>query len=210
MGGTFERLVLLYLQTEPEYQTTLRHVWLLRDVPAPVSKRLRLPRADEGIDLIALDRHGEYWAIQAKFRSQRDQPLTRRELSTFTALAFNTCHNIARAVVAHTCSRPIGKRHLMRQTFEIGYDRWQKADWSLIVKRLEGKSTRPESRHPKGHQERAIAAAREHLIRDKASRGRLMMPCGTGKSLTAFWIAEALKARTIVVAVPSLALIRRA
>jgi hypothetical protein len=49
----------------PFHRTTLRHVWLLRDVPAPVSKRLRLPRADEGIDLIALDRHGEYWAIQA-------------------------------------------------------------------------------------------------------------------------------------------------
>jgi superfamily II DNA or RNA helicase len=35
------------------------------------------------------------------------------------------------------------------------------------------------------------------------------MPCGTGKSLTAYWIAEALKAKTIVVAVPSLALIRQ-
>jgi predicted helicase len=35
------------------------------------------------------------------------------------------------------------------------------------------------------------------------------MPCGTGKSLTAYWIAEALKAKTILVAVPSLALIRQ-
>src|SRR5262249_25242595 len=38
---------------------------------------------------------------------------------------------------------------------------------------------------------------------------RLIMPCGTGKSLTAYWIAEKLKAKTIVVAVPSLALIRQ-
>jgi superfamily II DNA or RNA helicase len=35
------------------------------------------------------------------------------------------------------------------------------------------------------------------------------MPCGTGKSLTAYWIAEALKARAILVAVPSLALVRQ-
>ena len=34
-------------------------------------------------------------------------------------------------------------------------------------------------------------------------------PCGTGKSLTAYWIAEALEAKTIVVAVPSLALVRQ-
>ena len=75
----------LYLQTAPEYRTKLRHVWLLRDVPAEVRKRLELPHPDEGIDLIARTRHGEYWAIQAKFRSQRDKPLTRRELGTFTA-----------------------------------------------------------------------------------------------------------------------------
>ena len=35
------------------------------------------------------------------------------------------------------------------------------------------------------------------------------MPCGTGKSLAAFWIAQALGAKTVVVAVPSLALIRQ-
>jgi superfamily II DNA or RNA helicase len=35
------------------------------------------------------------------------------------------------------------------------------------------------------------------------------MPCATGKSLAAFWIAQALGAKTVVVAVPSLALIRQ-
>ena len=30
------------------------------------------------------------------------------------------------------------------------------------------------------------------------------MPCGTGKSLTAFWIAEKMKSKSILVAVPSL------
>src|SRR5262249_15998041 len=40
-------------------------------------------------------------------------------------------------------------------------------------------------------------------------RGRLIMPCGTGKSLAAFWIAQALGAKTVLVAVPSLALIRQ-
>ena len=209
MGRAFERLVQLYLQTAPEYRTILRNVWLLRDVPAQVRKRLELPHPDEGIDLIALDRHGAYWAIQAKFRSQRDQPLTRRELGTFTSLAFNTCRHIAQAVVAHTCTRPVSKRHLMRNTVEIGLDRWRSADWALIVRGLKGESARPQARHPRPHQAKAVSAARDHFIRDKAARGRLIMPCGTGKSLAAYWIAEALKARTILVAVPSLALIRQ-
>jgi predicted helicase len=35
------------------------------------------------------------------------------------------------------------------------------------------------------------------------------MPCGTGKSLTAYWIAKTLSAKAILVAVPSLALVRQ-
>lgn len=211
-GAVFERLTQLYLQTTPEYRAELRHVWTLREVPPQVRKRLGLPTRDEGIDLIAQTRRGDYWAIQSKFRSQRDAPLKRTELATFSSLAFNTCSNIALAVVAHTSSKPVGKRHLMRNTTEIGLDRWQSLDreaWQLIVRKLKGRTSRPEARSPRPHQRAAIEAAKNHFIGGGAARGRLIMPCGTGKSLTAYWIAEALKAKTIVVAVPSLALVRQ-
>ena len=50
-GIAFERLTQLYLQTAPEYQTKLQDVWLLRDVPVEVRRRLKLPGPrDEGID----------------------------------------------------------------------------------------------------------------------------------------------------------------
>jgi predicted helicase len=211
-GAVFERLTQLYLQTVPEYQSELAHIWPLREVPPHMRKLLALPTLDEGIDFIAQTRHGKYWAIQSKFRSQHDKPLTRRELGTFSSLAFNTCSNIELAVVAHTASKPIGKRHLMRNTTEIGLDRWQSLDqeaWSLIVGRLIGRSAAPKARMPRPHQSAAVAAAKTHFIRDGATRGRLIMPCGTGKSLTAYWIAKALEANTILVAVPSLALVRQ-
>ena len=127
-GAVFERLTQLYLQTVPEYQSELEHIWTLREVPLNVRKLLALPTLDEGIDFIARTRHGKYWAIQSKFRSQHDKPLTRRELGTFSSLAFNTCSNIELAVVAHTASKPVSKRHLMRNTTEIGLDRWQSLD----------------------------------------------------------------------------------
>ena len=40
-GAVFERLTQLYLQTTPEYQTELKHVWTLREVPPAVRRRLR-------------------------------------------------------------------------------------------------------------------------------------------------------------------------
>ena len=73
--------------------------------------------------------------------------------------------------------------------------------WSLITAALRGRPTRPDPRTPRPHQEQAVAAAMRHYGK-RAARGRLIMPCGTGKSLTAFWIAEALEARNILVAVP--------
>ena len=174
----------------------LQHVWTIRDVPPNVRRLLDLPTLDEGIDFIARTRHGKYWAIQSKFRSQHDKPLTRRELGTFSSLAFNTCSNIELAVVAHTASKPVSKRHLMRNTTEIGLDRWQSLDqeaWSLIVAKLKGRSAAPKARTPKPHQRAAVAAANTHFVRDGAARGRLIMPCGTGKSLTAYWIARGIK-----------------
>ena len=46
-GIAFDELTQLYLQTAPEYRTKLQHVWLLRDVPADVRRRLNLPGPDE-------------------------------------------------------------------------------------------------------------------------------------------------------------------
>ena len=135
-GAAFERLTQLYLQTAPEYVTALQHVWTLREVPPDVRKRLALPQLDEGIDFIARTRHGEFWAIQSKFRSHYDEPLTRKELGTFTSLAFNTCSDIALAVVAHTSSKPVSKHHLMRNTTEIGLDRWQSLDQQVGARLL--------------------------------------------------------------------------
>jgi superfamily II DNA or RNA helicase len=209
-GDAFERLTQLYLQNQPEYQSKLKTVWRWSEVPDEVRKRLGLPATDEGIDLLAETRQGELWAIQCKFHSNPDRAVTRQELGTFVALA--SVAGLSQRVVAHTSSKPIRKRSLMGDTVEIGLEHWLGLDeqsWSLITAPLQGRSARPEPRLPRAHQQDALTAAKRHYLGEDASRGRLIMPCGTGKSLTAFFIAEALDAREILVAVPSLALIKQ-
>jgi superfamily II DNA or RNA helicase len=213
-GTLFERLTQLYLLTQPEYQSRLKNVWNAAiDLPSRVRKRLSLPLNDEGIDLIAETRDGEFWAIQCKFRKNTTKALTRKELSTFTSLAFATCKNIALGVVAHTCSKPVRKQELLGNTVEIGLDRWLEIDedgWKRIQAQAEGHPELPKKRRPRAHQKEAIKASKKHFRSKKVTRGRMIMPCGTGKSLTAFWVAHALKdVNTILVAVPSLALIKQ-
>src|SRR5688572_22054770 len=76
-GDAFERLVQLYLQTQPLYHSKLRHVWRWPEVPDDIRARLKLPAVDEGIDILAETVEGDLWAVQCKFLSDPDRPPTR-------------------------------------------------------------------------------------------------------------------------------------
>lgn len=212
-GHLFERLTELVLKSKPEYVSLVKRVWRQSEgIPTDVREHLRLPKSDEGIDLIAETHRGEYWAIQCKFKGDHSAP-TYKEISTFGNLAHNYCKNISRSFLFHTGEKGVLKKKLLGDTFtQAGLEFWLGLtvdDWKAIKDGLSGKTIRPKPRLPRPHQEKAIRQAKEHFIKKKASRGKLIMPCGTGKSLTAFWITQALKSKNVIVAVPSLSLIKQ-
>lgn len=212
-GDAFELLAKHYLQLNPTYKTKLRHVWLLKELPARIKKRLNLPAQDEGIDLVGETTEGEYWAIQCKYRDDETKSLTRRELSTFTDLAFGICKNVSLALVCTTADRVSHKLKLHGDRLEFcAGDVWRalEMDFFRQLRRLgTGKPVTIKPKRPRKHQGRAIRNGVRHFRTDGNARGRLISPCGSGKSLTAYWLADKLKARTVLVAVPSLALIKQ-
>lgn len=212
-GNVFERLTQCYLETTPEYRSKLKNVWRAKEVPDAVRAKLRLPSTDEGIDLVAETRAGEFWAVQCKLRTNTEQALRVADLATFTNLTFNYCKGFSLAVVAHTCAKPVRKQKLLGRATEIGLERWLDLDaqaWSAIHQVVKHEALKPPApRHPRAHQVAAVAEARRHFVQGNATRGRMFMPCGTGKSLTAYWIARELQAKSIIVAVPSLVLINK-
>ena len=212
-GDYFEVFTQFFLELHPNYATKLKKVWRIRNVPLGVRTLLNLPDSDEGIDLVAETKEGEYWAIQCKYREDQTKSLTRKELSTFTDLALNICHNISLALVCTTSDRFSHKLKLYgeRLSFCAG-DVWRNLDEDFFRRLhsvLKGKLALPDPAIPRPHQSSAIQNARDHFVVEKETRGKLIMPCGTGKSLTAYWIANNLGARKVLIAVPSLALIRQ-
>src|SRR5207247_3402290 len=105
--------------------------------------------------------------------------------------------------------------HVIKDQERIGFcalDIWQGVDADFFARlraHLEHKPEALEPTKPRLHQRVATKAGHHHYVIKKAKRGKLIMPCGSGKSLTAYWIAGKLDARRIVIAVPSLALIRQ-
>ena len=214
-GDCFEVLSSLYLRLTPRYATKIKHVWNLNkgEVPPAVRRKLNLPGSDEGIDLLAQTKEGEYWAIQCKYREDESRSLTRKELSTFTDLAFSICTGIDLALVCTTADRFSHKLKLYgdRISFCAG-DEWRRLDsgfFSGLHKHLAGKVVPLTPLKPRKHQQEAVENALQHFKAERNARGKMIMPCGTGKSLTGYWIADALKARKVLVAVPSLALIKQ-
>jgi predicted helicase len=71
----------------------------------------------------------------------------------------------------------------------------------LIAAKATGKTIIPKALTPRPHQAEAIKKSFKHFKNNE--RGKMIMPCGTGKSLAAFWIARKLNAKSILIAVPS-------
>lgn len=211
-GDAFERIVQFYLQLEPLYTVQLKNVWLLEEVPLEVRTKLNLPEPDKGIDLIAETHTSEFWAIQAKYRDDQTATISWDELSTFTGLAFGVCRGIGFGLV---CSTTEHITHVLQNNERIGFctiETWAHLDADFFHRaqaKLIHQIAALEPFQPRNHQQSAIAGASDHFITKQSARGKLIMPCASGKSLTAFWIAEDLNATWVLVAVPSLALIKQ-
>jgi predicted helicase len=122
------------------------------------------------------------------------------------------CQNISYGLVCSTTERVT---RVLKDQDRIGFcslDIWQSLDQEFFKRLRQFLGRKPAKLvplKPRPHQKRAIQDAREHFVVMKQKRGKLISPCGSGKSLTAYWIARDLGAKKILVAVPSLSLIRQ-
>jgi superfamily II DNA or RNA helicase len=213
-GDIFEDVCKYFLETAPQYQTKLKNVWLLKEVKEDLRRKLNLPSTDEGIDLIAETFDNKYWAIQSKYRSDPKDTLTiKGDLATFANLAFNNCKNISLGLVMTTADKPPLKTKLLKGVSFVTLESFLELDdnkfegWNLIKAKANHKTIVPKALSPRAHQVKAIKDTVEYF--KTKERGKVIMPCGTGKSLTAFWIANRLKAKSVLIAVPSLALLQQ-
>jgi superfamily II DNA or RNA helicase len=186
----------------------LKQVWRLRDVPTSVLSKINIPSHDQGIDLIAETFEGKFWAIQCKYHGDSDKKVSHREISTFLALSNTVASNISFCLVITTAD---DYAKLYKGQSNIGF---VLSDvWSELPEGFFTEFGKPKKQHlgtprePRKHQQSAISDATKYF--EKEDRGKLIFPCGAGKSLTGYWISKALKAKNVVVAVPSLALVKQ-
>jgi superfamily II DNA or RNA helicase len=215
-GDAFEDIAQHFFQIDPKYRTKLKNVWNVnkREVPSRIHRKLNLQSLDLGIDLLAETTEGEFWAIQCKYHSDQSKSLTKSEIDSCMNLAFGHCKGISLAIIctsAEKYSRNLRGFAEDKLTYCDG-SVWRALDenfFKAVRKNLKGQAQPIKAFKPRPHQKRAIKNALNHFVTKKNERGKMIMPCGSGKSLTGYWIADKFKAKKILVAVPSLALIKQ-
>jgi superfamily II DNA or RNA helicase len=200
-GKQFERVCKWFLETDPRYSDRLVNVWLWDDWPGRWG-------TDCGIDLVAEDRDGKNWAIQAKCYAP-DESVSKRDIDSFLSESTNenmhhrlliaTTNQVgknARGVI-HRQNKVIPVSQLLLHDLETAPVVWP----SNPARPRGGGPRKPLKRWP--HQTQAI----NNVTKNLGKRGQMISACGTGKTLAALWISERLEATRSLVLVPSLTLL---
>ncbi len=187
-GRRFERLIKRALQQHSYFRQRFTNVWLWNEWP-------QRPGRDLGIDLVAEEPDGGLCAIQCKFyapnatvpKSAIDsflsasgpEPFTSRILINTGAELRDNALRTLEANSRHKHCRVLGVADL---------DAWR-VDWLQHIDDPESlRLDPPEPYTPHSFQSEAIDAVFAGF--ERHDRGKLILPCGTGKTVVTLWIAE--------------------
>ena len=181
-----------------------------------VRDELKLPHPEIGVDLIAMCYDGSHYAIQCKFHQDPDQNVTYEEVSTFFSVTEreDTYKKLSHRLIC-TSANSITERVRQLHPEKLGF--LTRTDFhSLDAERFElihslilGNKPIFKPLSPRQHQIRAISKSENFFEGLGLDRGKIIHPCGAGKSLTAYWIAKNQQSKNILISVPSLALVRQ-
>jgi len=210
-GDAFELLTKAYFEIDHKYNN-YDNIWLLSEVPKKDLEIIGLESRDLGVDLIA-KKGSEYHAIQCKYHTDKDRSVSFREVSTF----LSNLGGYDKLTEGYLCSSAVSTTKnyddvKKKPVSKILHDTWSNLDeefFGRVKKYLKKEKYSPSPYYPRPHQEKATNQAYEHFIKNKEPRGKLIFPCGAGKSLTGFWMMEKLDAMSTVIAVPSLSLVKQ-
>lgn len=218
-GTEFERLMKRWFLTDPRYEN-LEKVWLWEEFPGKGD----LGGSDLGIDLVAKDDTGDYWAIQCKCYAENatidkaavdsflanssrqfldDETLQTRQ---FSNLIFVSTTRNGWGQNALKATQGLEKPFTRINLFELESS---SVNWGKLYKGEEGKKALKSGKQPRAHQLQAMSKAHHHFIEEGNDRGKLIMACGTGKTFTALRIMEEMtdEKSLVLFLVPSIALL---
>lgn len=190
-GTRFERLMVTYLKSDPQWTEQFDEVWMWADSPLADANA-----TDTGIDLVARDvETGGYCAIQCKFYEPH-HTVAKADIDSFFTASGRS--GVTRRMIISTTEKwgPNAEAALQDQQIPvtlIGMAALESSpiDWGKVGADAvwqHGIALDEHYRHAKKslrpHQEAAVDAVFDGF--ETHERGKLVMACGTGKTFTSW------------------------
>ena len=202
-GDAFEIFVEAYLATQPILQC--QETWLVGDIPVEIREALNLPNDSKGIDGVYKSMLDDYVPYQVKFRSNRPA-LGFNEVAPFLGITEKATDRLL-ITNCDTIAIDVQNRTGIRSLRGVDFDQLTDEDFTVIENWLKQKPKKRQPLKPDPYQDEALTNIANHL--EANDRGTVVMACGTGKTLVALWAVEQSKAKSILVLVPSLTLMKQ-
>jgi predicted helicase len=215
-GARFERLMQAYLLTDPKYTVLFKKVWLWNEFPG----RADLGGHDTGIDLVALTFNGDYWAIQCKCFAE-DATIHKPDVDTFLSTSsrefldedMRTTRFAQRLWISTTnhwgpnAEEAIRNQNPPVTRINLHDLKEASVDWDKLEKGIHGENARTRKKEVFPHVLEVTEIVHKYFKQHE--RGKLIMACGTGKTMTALKVAEKETNHrgTVLFLVPSISLI---
>jgi predicted helicase len=205
-GDKFERLMTAYLRTDASWSDRFSNVWLWNAWPG------RDGKPDTGIDLVAEEREsGGLTAIQCKFYDPT-HTLHKRDIDSFFTASGKDAFT-GRMIISTTDDWSDNANDALKgQQVPVTRLRVQdldesSIDWSQFSLRTPEAMELKDKKVLRPHQTLALAKVCGGF--QNHARGKLIMACGTGKTLTSLRIAENVVAPggSVLLLVPSISLL---
>jgi superfamily II DNA or RNA helicase len=204
-GEVFEQFIFAYLNIKKQFYQ-IDQVFRSFDIPSKFLNKYKLAKKDSGVDGLIILNDGKVAGYQVKFRTGRTKP-SYDELAKFWVEAQHTDFNYTIA----NCYTITELALKQQKHLQILVDEFESLDESffqeLYIFINDTKKQIKVLYEPFSFQNTIIKDVCNGFNKDK--RGKLIAACGTGKTLTALWITEALSSKKVLFLAPSLALIKQ-
>ena len=189
-GELFEQFIFAYLFIHKQlYQ--IKEIYREKEIPKNYRNQFKLSTTDTGVDGLMILQNGQSAAYQVKFRTNRNKP-SYDELAKFWVEGQHTDLNYTIAncySITNLAQKQAKHLQILVDEFELLDSHFfdelhQLTNFQIIQKR--------QLKTPFPFQEKIISAVVKGFQTE--DKGKLIAACGTGKTLTALWIAERMKA----------------
>ena len=198
-GKYWEELTIWYLKNSPIYKNIVQKVWKFYEWPERW-------KTESGVDLVVQTKQGDYWAIQCKGYKQ-DGVISLNDIRGWLTDSNRSIFKYRILISTNS--------HLNNTALDLIKGQEKPAGFKLYPDLFDENLNWPSSNkkrntfdkhEPYPHQSEAIKEVLNNFKKGE-EKGKLIMACGTGKTLTSLWIDEKLKSNLTVCFFPSLTLL---